>query len=129
MASHDEYSEEIPVADGKPSVIRKRQNQVKLYLSDSELARFQDLQRETSLSGSALIRRWIAEQRITSTVDIQAVNEMRRQGGLFKHNAWNLGNHNMIDKKTVDNLVSIANDIHSIAKEIRDGFQENTEDR
>ena len=54
---------------------------------------------------------------------------MRRQGGLFKHNAWNLGNRNLIDKKTVDNLVNIANDIHAIAKEISNGFQENTEDR
>ena len=128
MASHDEYSEELPVTDGKPSVIRKRQRQVIVRLNDAEFARFEELQRETSLSGSALIRRWIAEQRITSTVDIQAVNEMRRQGGLFKHNAWNLGNHNIIDKKIVDNLVSIANDIHAIAKEISNGFQENTEE-
>ena len=128
MASHDDFSEEI-VSDGKPSVIRKRQRQVIVRLNDGELARFQELQRETSLTASGLVRRWIAEQRITSTVDIQADNEMRRQGGLFKHNAWSLGNRQVIDKETVNTLVNIANEIHAIAKEIRDGFQENTEDR
>ena len=128
MASHDDFSEEI-LDDGKPSVIRKRQNQVKFYLSDSELARFQELQKETSLSGSALLRRWIAEQQIRSTVDVQAVGEMRRQGGLFKHNAYTLGNHKKIDSESVNELLNIARNIFEIAKEISNDFQENTKDR
>lgn len=127
MASHDDFSEEI-VPDGEPSVIRKRQNQVKVYLSDAELARFRDLQKETSLSAAALLRRWITGQRIESTVDIQAINEMRRQGGLFKNSAWSLGSRGKIDKSEVAQLIDLAADIHAIARGMRDGYKENPED-
>ena len=127
MQEHDDLTEEI-VIDGEPSIIRKRQNQVKIYLSESELARFKDMQRETSLSGAALIRKYIAGQQIKSTVDVQAVAEMRRQGGLFKHCAFSLLNNNIIDNGKANELVSIANEIHSIAKEVRNDFKENTED-
>ncbi len=129
MQEHDAFSDEIPVTDGKPSVIRKRQRQVIVRLNDAEFARFEELQRETSLTGSALVRRWITEQQIRSTVDIQAVGEMRRQGGLFKHNAYMLGNRKKIDSENVNELLNTAKDIFEIAKGISNGFQENTEDR
>lgn len=127
MQEHDELTEEI-VTDGEPSIIRKRKNQLKLYLSDSELTRFKEIQRETSLSGAALVRKWISGQQIKSTVDVQVVAEMRRQGGLFKHCAFSLLNNNIIDNGKANELVSIANNIHGIAKGIRNDFKENSED-
>lgn len=127
MAHDDSDSKEIQ--DDDKTIIRKRQRQVKVYLSEAEYSRFQELQKETSLSAAALIRRWITGQQISSTLDIQAINEMRRQGGLFKHCAWNLGNHNVISESAVEELIELAMSIHSIAKEIRNDFKENTKDR
>lgn len=127
MLTHDEYSEEIP-RDDESSVIRKRQNQVKLYLSDSELARFKDLQRETSLSGASLVRRWITGQPVKSTIDIQAVNEMRRQGGLCKHIAHSLSNRGIVSDDVAERLLTLAASIHSIARGIRDDIEKSSKD-
>lgn len=127
MQEPDEYSEEIQ-NDGQ-AVIRKRKRQVIIRLDDAEFARFQDLQKETSLTGAALFRRWITGQRIESTVDIQAINEMRRQGGLLKINAWNLGNRKLLEPCTVERLVELGESIHAIARGMRDDYKKGSEDR
>ena len=84
------------MSDKEDSAIRKRKNQVKVYLSDAELTIFQNIQKETSLSAASIIRSWIAGKQVKSTIDIQAVNEMRRQGGLFKHFALCLFEHRVL---------------------------------
>lgn len=126
--AHDAFSEPIENPEsGRKTVIRKRARQIIVRLNDSERARLENHCRQTSLSTMGLIRKWINDEYVVSTVDIQAVAELRRQGGLLKIIAYNLLNAGLADRSSVGVLLSLGEEIHTMAKEIRNGAQKNTE--
>ena len=124
----DEFSEKIDTSSKKNKACenRTRKKQLKIYLSEEENAHLQKMKDASSRTTSYIVRSLIMGSRIPSTIELQVVNELRRQGGLLKHVAYMLGDRQLLYREDVDHLVGYAQNIFAIAREIQDDIKKNT---
>jgi hypothetical protein len=103
---------------------RKRKIQVKVRLSQEEAQMLERIKQATSLSTSSLFRTWLRERKLPDRTSEKWINELRRQGGLLKHIAY----EQCKDAATAHELIRIAQRVAAIAARDEEILYANADD-
>ena len=97
--------------------------QVKIRCTRSEFMKLKDMAKDAGMTQSELMRRWINGKRVVAMTDFRLIAELRRQGGLMKHLAFEGMSQRKMEKSLGEVLYGMGQQILNQAKEIRDDLE------
>ena len=100
------------------SLVRRRENQLKVYLNDDEMNRINHIRDHLGMSYAKIVRSWIVKQPLPDLNKKKLIVELRQLGGLLKHVAFSQNAILFGGKNFKKQVLEIAEELRSLAKKI-----------